>query len=924
MTELAHNNPAAPVPKPSGVKAADARAIPAWKSPAIWSRVAVGFAALCLVKLVMLAGLRKQLFEIHFRVSEEPPTWLNTASFYLFAVLVGLNLWKLSARCMPAGVRVVRAANACILFLGALFIFFTFHEGDKNYLYALMSDILTVKDLRWNLYNYFCFASPFLAAWVLGYAFIYYGLWRKGREYLMLRVTAVFATVYIALCLRDFSDFRNALVVLDCLGIACLFFSGAGRINPLWMALPVAAAGSLFVLFHSFDRSLQFASMNPEFSILLWGTVLVLAGVTLIAWRRGFLNGWARILPFAMGALLLINTNYPAYPNYENLLCMGFMLPRYFLGEFAVMAVLFALAVGYRKVFPRAPLWWLDAANLLLITFALTDLRLTQIMAVRLDWEVLSLAAGETTKMMWRMAQPYLPSLALGLFVVSVLYALSLMAMRRVPIFGSKGGGEAQDETKKGRGFWFGVVAFVLLGVMGILLAPGDKVEGQTVIRFAATSPLFKSSGTPVMDRVTFLKTASELGMKTLGAPTPTTALRPQRDLNVIVIFQESTYNQHLSLFGSEEQTQPLLSRYKDRMELFPNFFSVFAGSMNARFATFTGLYPLGDYHAFTAQRVPVKSIFETLHEHGYACSMFYSSFFDYTDFRDFLRNRGIDEMYDADTMPGPRKNKPLSWGLQEEDTLDAMRAQIKKYAAENKKFFLTYVPAAPHNPFDGTPREFQKYKMSKIGDLVPLYLNDLLYMDWTISSLLDQLKESGLLDKTLVVITADHGEMLGENGGPVGHGWAITPELANVPLIIMDPAHTGYRVNDVIGSQVDLMPTILDTLGIPLPSGELYQGASLYSSNLDTNRTIYLNSFRQYGILEGAQFIRGNRETEGGGGGETRQMFEIANRGSETIFAPSALPVPPAPSISSFDQFQKNLLRNYSVYSRMFSTPGS
>jgi hypothetical protein len=52
------------------------------------------------------------------------------------------------------------------------------------------------------------------------------------------------------------------------------------------------------------------------------------------------------------------------------------------------------------------------------------------------------------------------------------------------------------------------------------------------------------------------------------------------------------------------------------------------------------------------------------------------------------------------------------------------MREQIKTHAAQKQKFFLTYVPAAPHNPFDGTPRRFQKYKMGIAGDLTPFYLN--------------------------------------------------------------------------------------------------------------------------------------------------------------------------------------------------------
>jgi glucan phosphoethanolaminetransferase (alkaline phosphatase superfamily) len=888
----------------------------AWKSPAIWSRIAVGFAALCLVKIILLIALRKQLFEIHWRVSDEAPTWLNSFAFYLFGVLAGLNLWKLATRCMPAGARVVRAANICVLFLCSLFVFLTFHAGDKNYLFAVMNDILTWKSLGWYLYTDSCFQMPFLAAWLFGYALVYYGFWSKGREHLMLRVTAIFAAAYILVCLRDLREYRNALVIADCLGIGCLVLNGAGTLNPTFMALPLIGAGSLFVLFRPFQSALGVMNMNAEFSVLLWGILILLTGVTLMAWRRGFLAGWWRILPFVIASFLLVNNNYPAYPNLENLLCMGFMLPRYFLGEFGVMVALLVVAGLYRKFRPAGTLLWLDAANLLLITIALADLRLTQIMSVRLDYDVISLAAGETTKMMWRMSQLYLPSLGLALLVITALYALSLWAIRRThrqPVEGS---------PSRGRSLAFAVIACLLLGVSGINLAPGDKAEGQTLVRFAETSPLLKRSATPVMDRATFVKTATGLGMTSMCVPTPSVAAHPRRNLNVIVIFQESTYNKHLSLFGSKEDTQPLLSQYQDRMELFPNFFSAFAGSMNARFATFTGLYPLGDYHAFTAERVPVKSIFEALHENGYTCSMFYSSFFDYTDFRDFLRNRDLDGMYDADTMPGTRQNKPLSWGLQEEETLDAMRQQIKTYAANKQKFFLTYVPAAPHNPFDGTPRRFQKKQREKVGDLTPLYINELLYMDWTISSLIDQLKESGLLDKTMVVITADHGEMLGDDGGPVGHGWALTPELANVPLIIMDPDHPGYRLNHTIGSQVDLMPTILDSLGIALPTGQLYQGASLYSPNLNTNRTIYLNTFRQYGFIEGANFISGDRETDNGGSTSSRQVFEITNAGSHTVFVPSTRKAQFDPSILSFDNFQKNVLRNYSAYSAFSASP--
>jgi arylsulfatase A-like enzyme len=418
------------------------------------------------------------------------------------------------------------------------------------------------------------------------------------------------------------------------------------------------------------------------------------------------------------------------------------------------------------------------------------------------------------------------------------------------------------------------------------------------------------------VSREEFLRSAKALGLGDFEAAGRTYPASARRDLNVVLIFLESSYNKHLSLFGSSEETQPLLSKYKDRMEVFPNFFSSFAGSIQARFATFTGLYPVRDFNAFTMQRVNVKSLFEVFHDNGYASSLFYSSFVDYTGFRDFLKNRGIDELYDADTMPGPRKTERVSWGLREEETLGAIRNQIKRYAGGNQRFFLTYVPAAPHYPYDRVPEAFHHFKPSEVGNFTPLYLNELLYMDWVMASIVDQLKDSGLLDNTLVVITDDHGEMLGANGGPIGHGWVITPELANAPLIIIDPQNPGYHVNYTLGSQIDLLPTLLDLLKIPVPSKQLYEGRSLYGPEAGDHRLVYLNSYEQYGVIAHNHFVSGDRKAdESGASSFPGTAYAISNQWSKTLFsaepAAKARPV----LIRPFDDFQESLLRNYSFY---------
>ncbi len=880
--------------------------VPAARQIVPWDvagRIGLLFVTLSLVKLAMLIGFRRHLFEIHWRITDHPYSWLNEVAFFAFAALLGFNLWRFAAQCAAAGARVARAANAILLLVGICFILLTLHAGDKNYLYSVMNGTLSWWDLRWYLNLVFFFQQPFLAAWVFVYALAYYALARTGREHRVLHLTTIFATAYTVLFFHELVLYRNVLLVADCLGVACLLAASKSARGWFWLIQPWLWCAFLFLLFHSQDAKLK--NPTPEFLVLSGWSIVLFLGAGIFAWTRKFKTAWLWLLPFAFTSfLLLVNTNYETASNYQNLFCLGLALPRYFLGEFCIAATLLALAAVYRRFLPKASLLWLDIVNVLLITLALADLRLTQIMGVRLDWQALQF--GASFKMVLREAKPYLPGMFLGLVVLAGLYAVLVGLWRR---------GNPSKPFRLGHGGKFCAISFLLLGVAGSRFAQHDKAEDESALLLARTSPLFANLGNPVMDKNTFLLNAKQLGMETMTRPQAPAGHAP-RDLNVVLIFQESSYNKFLSLFDGAEDSEPLLAKYKGRMELFPNFFTDFAGSVNARFATLAGLYPARDYNLFTLHRVDVKSIFEILHQNGYHCSVFDSCYFDYSGFRDFLEKRGIDAMYDADTMPGPHGEVSVSWGLREGDTFSAIAAQLKQYAASHQKFFLSYFPVAPHYPFDGTPAQFRKYSLKQMGDYTPLYLNEMLYMDWVIASILDQLKESGLLDNTLVVITDDHGEMLGENGGPIGHGWAVTPVLANIPLIIMDPGRPGYRINDTVGSQVDVLPTVLDLLGISVPDNQFYQGVSLYSGAAREPRTIYLNSFAQYGVIQGQDLFCGSRET-GAANGVSSDVYHIVNDGARTVFIKTNAANASLPSIATFDTFQENLLQNYSEYQR-------
>lgn len=109
----------------------------------------------------------------------------------------------------------------------------------------------------------------------------------------------------------------------------------------------------------------------------------------------------------------------------------------------------------------------------------------------------------------------------------------------------------------------------------------------------------------------------------------------------------------------------------------------------------------------------------------------------------------------------------------------------------------------------------------------VALYDAEIRYMDASIGKLLDAVKELGFEDDTLVVLTADHGESLGEHNYFFEHGVLPYDACSRVPLIVKVPGlKTRASVFDEPVELINVMPTILDAVGVACP--EEVQGTSL------------------------------------------------------------------------------------------------
>jgi hypothetical protein len=100
-------------------------------------------------------------------------------------------------------------------------------------------------------------------------------------------------------------------------------------------------------------------------------------------------------------------------------------------------------------------------------------------------------------------------------------------------------------------------------------------------------------------------------------------------------------------------------------------------------------------------------------------------------------------------------------------------------------------------------------------------YAAELAWTDAQIGRILDRLDELGVADRTLVVVTADHGEEFFEHGN-LGHRSTLHEELVQVPLILRLPGRlpAGRRVAGLV-STIDVVPTALELLGLP-PLGGL------------------------------------------------------------------------------------------------------
>jgi arylsulfatase A-like enzyme len=290
--------------------------------------------------------------------------------------------------------------------------------------------------------------------------------------------------------------------------------------------------------------------------------------------------------------------------------------------------------------------------------------------------------------------------------------------------------------------------------------------------------------------------------------------------------------------------TSPTLDRLAREGVAFMRAYSQAPWTKPTMTSLFTSLYP--SQHGVVTTRAVLDREVETLPKalarDGYHTASFYSTSYAWSPsfgFHDSIGNfPSGDPYYISPLSPRPffikrMQHTILTLALRVTFPLDAywyhdaarINRRLEEWLDERPPapFLLHVHYLEPHEPYFDHPFKAIQYDPRtrwNLSSLLSRYDGEILFVDSAVRDLLEMLDTRGLLEDAVVIVTADHGEEFLDHGG-WGHRRHLHRELLHVPLILWSPGRVelppGTR-RTVPVSTVDIAPTILGLLGIPVP----------------------------------------------------------------------------------------------------------
>jgi arylsulfatase A-like enzyme len=355
-----------------------------------------------------------------------------------------------------------------------------------------------------------------------------------------------------------------------------------------------------------------------------------------------------------------------------------------------------------------------------------------------------------------------------------------------------------------------------------LLPGPPDAAAGAVAAREAAPA-----AGAPSRATATTDSAPGQAAATTRRTPPP----------NVLLYVIDTLRADHLGSYGYPRPTSPRIDALARQGVLFERVVAQSSWTKPATASILTGRDPYA--HGATSLHDPIRSDVPTLAQilatHGYETAAFVTNV-------NVSKPFGFARGFDAFTYLPEDPTRESSYVPSDE-----LNAAVFPWLARDhaRPFFLYLHSSDPHAPY--TPRapyltQFvapdealsPQELLAKVralqepsaapeeGDLallVAAYDAEIAFNDASLGALLDELARRHLAERTLVIVTADHGEEFLEHGG-WRHGHTLYEEVIRVPLVVRraDGSRAGER-RAALARQIDILPTILDEAGIEAPA---------------------------------------------------------------------------------------------------------
>lgn len=317
---------------------------------------------------------------------------------------------------------------------------------------------------------------------------------------------------------------------------------------------------------------------------------------------------------------------------------------------------------------------------------------------------------------------------------------------------------------------------------------------------------------------------------------------------NVILIGLDALRPDRTTMFGCSRNTTPHLARFAQNAFLFKRAFAVAPWTLPSFMSMFTGMYP--SVHGVTnkwksateeARLSPaVATLPQILKKNGYALGGFtgdagvsskYGFGNDFDVYVDDIRFGGLDHSIPKAldwlrTLDADRPFFMFLHGYDVHGQYDPPAGYTRRFARdysgklkggreEQGQFREAGLQVALKDGSVGEPRIFGMNE-ADVEFYKALYDEKVADVDERLGQFLAQLKQSGIYDKSIIIVVSDHGEEFLEHG-TIDHGQSLYDELTHVLLMIHFPGQTGGRVVEDKVSALDVLPSALDAVGVSL-----------------------------------------------------------------------------------------------------------